>query len=66
MLIWQEIFLKPIGNRLTNICFKMIDIERNNHVIINTHLIEGVIDSYSKSIYDELIYKLLLFSGLQF
>jgi hypothetical protein len=44
----------------------MIDIERNNHVIINTHLIEGVIDSYSKSIYDELIYKLLLFSGLQF
>jgi hypothetical protein len=33
----------------------MIETERHNHVIIDTHLIKGVINSYSKSKYYELI-----------
>jgi hypothetical protein len=46
--MWHEFFLKPIVNRLTSICLKIIDNERNTHVLINTQLIKDVIDSYRK------------------
>ncbi len=66
MLIWQEIFLKPISNRLTNVCLNMIETERHNHIIMDTHLIEGVINSYSKSKYYQLISNYFFSSDLQF
>ncbi|CAF4068839.1 unnamed protein product [Adineta steineri] len=46
MLIWQEIVLKPISNRLTNICFDIIKTKRNNHLVTNIQLIEDVAQSY--------------------
>ncbi|CAF0987704.1 unnamed protein product [Adineta steineri] len=46
MLIWQEIVLKPISNRLANSCFSIIKIKCNNHLVTNTQLIEDVAQSY--------------------